>query len=178
VEQFESELRKIKSKYADATHHCYAWRMNPNSVTEFSQDDGEPAGTAGLPILNKLKSFDLINGGCVVVRYFGGTKLGKSGLIHAYGYTAELCLSKASLLTIVPTKNFRITYPYNQQSQIDKLKYRFDLKELDAQYLENVTLDMACRTEEANKFTTHLEKLEHKGIEIEKIGSGFLTMRT
>lgn len=58
--KFEEELKKIKTTYPDATHHCYAWRINPNNTKEFIQDDGEPGGTAGLPIFNQLKSYDLI----------------------------------------------------------------------------------------------------------------------
>lgn len=178
VRQFEKELDKIKSKYPDATHHCYAWRINPNAVEEFAQDDGEPSGSAGLPILNQLKSFDLINCGCVVVRYFGGTKLGKSGLIHAYGHTANLCANQAKRLSLIPTVNFRVAYPYNQQNQIDQLKNRFDLKELKAKYLEEVTLELACRTEQAAEFAKQLEELAHHGIQSQKTGSGFVTMHS
>src|SRR5699024_755346 len=98
----------------DATHHCYGWRISPNNIEEFAQDDGEPGGTAGLPILNQLKSFNVVNGACVVVRYFGGTKLGKAGLIQAYGHTAELCLKQAELSNLVATQNFRIIYPYQE----------------------------------------------------------------
>lgn len=176
VKQFENELIKIKSQYPDATHHCYAWRIDPNKMEEFVQDDGEPRGSAGLPILNKLKSSDLINCGCVVVRYFGGTKLGKSGLIQAYGHTAESCLQSAALLKIVATTNFKITYPYSQQSQIDQLKNHFDLKELDAQYLEHITLEVACRAEQTDIFSIQLAKLEHRNIKIERMGTGFVTM--
>jgi len=177
VEQFEKELNRIKSKFPDATHHCYAWRINPNAIEEFAQDDGEPSGTAGLPILNQLKSFELVNCGCVVIRYFGGTKLGKSGLIQAYGNTTKLCIDQVTLLTIIPTINFRIIYPYNQQNQIDQLKNHFDLKELEAEYLEEVTLELACRAEQANEFTAQLGKLEHHGIKSEQTGLGFVTMQ-
>jgi len=178
VKEFEKELNKIKSKYPDATHHCYAWRINPNKIEEFTQDDGEPSGSAGLPILNQLKSFELLNCGCVVVRYFGGTKLGKSGLIQAYGHTARLCADKAELLTIIPTDNFKIVYPYNQQNQIDQLKNSFDLKELQSEYLEKVTLELACRTEQTDDFSAQLQKLEHYGIESEQKDSGFVTIRS
>lgn len=178
IDEFEEQLANIKSKYPDATHHCYAWRINPNKIEEFVQDDGEPSGTAGLPILNKLKSCETINSACVVVRYYGGTNLGKSGLIQAYGHTTQLCLEKADLLTLIPTQNFKITYPYQQQSHIDQLKNTFDLKVIKAQYLERVTLSIACRTEQANDFYNKLEKLAHKGIETEQAGAGFVTMES
>lgn len=171
---FDEGLQDIKSEYPDATHHCYAWRINPNKVEEFVQDDGEPSGTAGLPILNKLKSFEVVNCGCVVVRYYGGTNLGKSGLIQAYSYTAELCLQKASLQTLIPTQNFEITYPYSQQSHIDQLKNRFDLKEINTQYLEQITLEIACRSGQADEFWDSLQQLAHQDIESEKKGDGFV----
>ncbi|MEL7833928.1 YigZ family protein [Fodinibius sp. Rm-B-1B1-1] len=177
-DNFEAKLNDIQSKYPDATHHCYAWRINPNKIEEFSQDDGEPSGTAGQPILNKLKSFEVVNCGCVVVRYYGGTNLGTSGLIQAYGQSAERCLKEADRSTIIPTKTVQITYPYNQQKKVDQLKNQFDLKELDAEYLENVTMKMACRSDQADRFLVALEKLEHAGVTTEYLGDGYVTMNS
>jgi uncharacterized YigZ family protein len=177
TDNFENELQKIKSKYPDATHHCYGWRINPNNIEEFAQDDGEPSGTAGLPILNQLKSFEVINCGCIVVRYYGGTNLGKSGLIQAYGHTTKLCLEKASLVKLIPTQNFQIRYPYGQQSQIDQLKNQFNLKEINAEYLETITLDIACHAKQAEEFLAALERLQHHGIQIEEKGAGFVTLQ-
>jgi uncharacterized YigZ family protein len=177
LEDFENELQKIKSKYPDATHHCYAWRIHPNNLEEFAQDDGEPSGTAGLPILNKLKSFEVVNTACIVVRYYGGTNLGKSGLIKAYGNAAQLCLEKTSLATLIPTHNYKISYPYSEQTHIDQLKNQFDLKELSAEYLEEITLEIACRSDQANAFFESLAKLEHKGVRAEPLGSSFVTMQ-
>ncbi|MDZ7657874.1 YigZ family protein [Fodinibius sp.] len=177
-EEFEDQLDNIKSKYPDATHHCYAWRINPTNTKEFSTDDGEPSGTAGQPILNKLKSYEVVNCGCVVVRYYGGTNLGTSGLIQAYGRSAEGCLEQAERSTIIPTKNVEITYPYNQQKEIDQLKNRFDLKEIEAQYLERVTIKIACRSDQAESFLNALKNLEHAGVSTEHLGSGYVTMST
>ncbi|MBN2732565.1 MAG: YigZ family protein [Balneolaceae bacterium] len=135
-DDFDESLASIKSKYPDATHHCYGWRLNPAKPEEFAQDDGEPGGAAGLPILNQLKSFEVINAGLVVVRYYGGTNLGKSGLIKAYGTAAELCLQKADLKPIEVIWKVAITYPYAEQNTIEKLIYQYTLKELDASYTE------------------------------------------
>jgi uncharacterized YigZ family protein len=176
VERFDNELINIKSEYPDATHHCFAWRINPNDTREFAQDDGEPSGTAGLPILNQLKSFKAVNCGCVVVRYYGGTNLGKPGLIEAYGYTTRLCFENTSLATLIPTQNYRIQYPYSQQSQIDQLNNRFDLKEIEAEYLEEITIEIACRSEQAKEFAAALDKIQHRGIETEHMGTGFVTV--
>ncbi|HET6528822.1 MAG TPA: YigZ family protein [Balneolaceae bacterium] len=178
VEKFEERLDRLKAEYHDASHHCYGWRIHPNKIEEFAQDDGEPGGTAGLPILNQLKSYDALNCACVVIRYFGGTKLGKSGLIQAYGHTAKLCFQKASLSTLIPTENFKITYPYQEQSHINRLKNSFDLKELSSEYLEKVTLKIACRSEQAPAFARELEKLEHLGVDSTKLGKGFIVLNT
>lgn len=175
-DHFEHKLEEIKAQHPDATHHCYGWRINPQKVEEFSQDDGEPSGTAGRPILNKLKSYQVVNCGCVVVRYYGGTKLGTSGLIQAYGQSADYCLQQATRYNVITTKNIKISYPYHQQKQIDQLKNRFDLKELEAEYLEHVTLTMACRSEQAPQFLSELERLEHAGVRSELLGDGFVTM--
>lgn len=112
----------------------------------------------------------------MVVRYFGGTKLGKPGLIKAYGHTAALCLQKAALIALTQTQNFTITYPYSQQPSINQLKNSFDLKELNAEYLEEVTLKMACRLEQAPAFAEKLQQLAHLGIEIEKGEQSYVTL--
>lgn len=176
IDEFENQLSDIKSEYPDATHHCYGWRMGPNNLKEYAQDDGEPGGTAGLPILNQLKSYDAVNCGCVVVRYYGGTNLGKSGLIQAYGEAAERCLEEASFLKLIPTRNFSVTYPYSQQNSIDQLKHTFDLKEIASQYLERITVKIACRTEQADAFWQELNNREHLGIKAEKEESSFVTL--
>jgi len=116
----EKHLGDIKSLHPAATHHCYAYRFGPGNCTESSQDDGEPAGTAGLPILNEMKSNQLMNAICIVVRYYGGSKLGKSGLIDAYSAAARMAIENASLKKITPTTVYKICYPYGQQPLIDK----------------------------------------------------------
>lgn len=176
-EAFEKELQQIKSKYPDATHHCYAWRINPNNTKEFTQDDGEPGGTAGLPILNQLKSYDMINCGLIIVRYYGGTNLGKSGLIQAYGGISRRCIENAKLLKLIPTKKFKINYPYNRQKQIDRLKNKYEVKELEAKYLKDITLEIACRSDQAESFFNQLQNLEHFDIKAEVTGKGYITIQ-
>jgi len=158
VSNFESQLDSIRSEYPDATHHCYAYRINPVRLKEFDQDDGEPGGTAGKPILNKMRSAELVNATLVVVRYFGGTKLGISGLIEAYGHTAELCIQSAKLQQIRLIKKFQITYPYPEQNIIEKLRNRWKLVEVDATYLEKATLTLGCPVDQADAFESELKQ--------------------
>lgn len=90
-EEFNEWLKSLKAKYNDARHIAYAFRYTQNKQTfQKSSDDGEPSGTAGKPILNIIINDELMNVGVAVVRYFGGIKLGASGLIRAYGGTAKL----------------------------------------------------------------------------------------
>ncbi|SMO56411.1 IMPACT family protein [Fodinibius sediminis] len=173
-EDFNNRLSDIKSDFPDATHHCYGWRIDPTDLREFAQDDGEPGGTAGLPILNQLKSYQAVNCGCVVVRYYGGTNLGKSGLINAYGAAAERCLAQATFVKIIPTRNFIVSYSYELQNHIEQLKNSFDLKELNATYLEKVTLTLACRAEQSEALRDRLQQLNHLGIEVQRNGPGYI----
>ncbi|MDR9417753.1 IMPACT family protein [Gracilimonas sp.] len=173
-EEFQEQLNQLKSKYPDATHHCWAWRLNPAQPKEFSSDDGEPSGSAGLPILNQLKSYEVVNVGVVVVRYYGGTKLGKSGLIEAYGRGTQLCLESARLVTIWPVKIFEICYPYPQENTIQKLKNDFDLSVIDSDYLQDIRLRVACALDKADAFEQNLSGLEHLHISYEFIEESFI----
>lgn len=171
---FQNQLDQLKSTYPDATHHCWAWRLNPAQPKEFSSDDGEPSGTAGLPILNQLKSFEVVNAGVVVIRYYGGTKLGKSGLIEAYGRGTQLCLESASLKSIKPVQLFEIQYGYPDENIIQKLINDYELSVLDSEYLERVKLNVACPLKISEQFEKELSGLEHLKITFEKLEESFI----
>lgn len=173
-DDFERRLEEIRTKYPDATHQCYAWRCDPADLKEFAQDDGEPRGTAGPPILNQLKSFETVNAGLVVVRYFGGTKLGKSGLIEAYGQTAAQCLEKAVLQPIRLVRNIEITYPYSVQNTIEQLMHRFGIVKIDSVYAEDVTLTLACPLQQADDLKKNLEHAVHLGIKARFLEKGYI----
>ena len=105
-------LKEVKKEYYDARHHCYAYRINPENEIYKSSDDGEPSGTAGKPILNQLLSKELFNIIVIVVRYFGGTKLGTSGLINAYKTAAREALSDADVTKVLITRTITLEYEY------------------------------------------------------------------
>lgn len=172
-QEFGIKLNALKSNYSDASHHCYGYRIDPNSTNEFSSDDGEPSGTAGLPILNQLRSFEVVNAGLVVVRYFGGTKLGKTGLIESYGGCAKDSLSKAQLLNIVQCQWFELSYDYKEQSVIEKLKTDFNLEEDSASYLERIVLKVATTVELALSFEKRVDELVYLSISCQKLDLGF-----
>ena len=174
--EFTEELNLLKSRYPDANHHCYGYRIDPNNITEFSSDDGEPSGTAGLPILNQLRSFDIVNAGLVVVRYFGGTKLGKPGLIQAYGDTAKDALSNASLMKIIPVQLFQFTYPYSEELLFNKLSLDFELAEQSADYTDIVKKKVACPVEKAGSLKKYHKTVKHRGIELEELAKSFIAV--
>lgn len=164
IESFEQHLNSIKRTYPDATHHCYGYRIGLQHLTEYANDDGEPSGTAGLPILNKLKSANIRNAGLVVVRYYGGTKLGKPGLIKAYGTSAELCLQKAEIVTLVPARRIEIGYPYPESNRIEQLIKKYHCRIENSEYLEKVTQVVSCPAEYTDRMFEELSHYEHLGI--------------
>ncbi|MBQ9440749.1 MAG: YigZ family protein [Paludibacteraceae bacterium] len=112
-----------RNKFHDARHVCFAYVLNEPSRTERSNDDGEPSGTAGKPILNQIIKRQLSDILVVVVRYFGGVLLGTPGLINAYRTATELALQEAEIISYEPFATFRISYPYtSMQAVINKVQ--------------------------------------------------------
>ena len=105
-------LLQTKKEYHDARHHCYAFRIQPEKEFFRSSDDGEPSGTAGKPILNQLLSNELFDVMVVVIRYFGGTKLGVPGLIRAYKTATREALSQAEMVTLTITRELTLLFDY------------------------------------------------------------------
>lgn len=173
-ESFEKKLDDIRKVYTDATHHCYAGRTGLDPTNEFVSDAGEPAGTAGLPILNRLRSFRVVNCGLVVIRYFGGIKLGKPGLIRAYGTTAQLCLEKARLPELVASVTIEVTYPYNQSRPVKQWVQKWGAVVQDSQYLEMVTETIALPLSSKDDAAEELERMEYLGVRVQIGGTGWI----
>jgi uncharacterized YigZ family protein len=137
----KTQLENFRKQYYDARHHCYAFIINKEGRKyERANDDGEPNHSAGDPILGQIKSFGLSNVLIVVVRYFGGTKLGVSGLITAYKTAAEEALKLAKIKLVTLKQEFSLTYPYDQTSDVQRLIRDFEVEIKDQQYLENCKL--------------------------------------
>lgn len=117
-ESIENELNRIKERYKDATHVCYAYVLD--NVKRFS-DDNEPSGTAGMPILNVLESNNLNHVLGVVVRYFGGIKLGAGGLVRAYSNCCSMCVNESEIVELVDGVLVSVTFAYNQINLIENL---------------------------------------------------------
>ena len=172
---FEIKLSDIREKYPDATHHCYACRFGTELVDELASDAGEPSGTAGLPILNRLRSYEVTNCGLAVIRYFGGTKLGKSGLIQAYGTTAQLCMEKSRLTELIPSVTIEVIYPYDQSRHIKQWIQKWEAVGKDSQYLEKVTEVMALPSANKDAAVGELKRLEYLGVQLQIKSEGWIT---
>jgi uncharacterized YigZ family protein len=127
-EELKASLEKIRAEHPKATHHCYAFRMGLNGENYRANDDGEPSGSAGLPIYNQLLAHEITNVLVISVRYYGGTKLGVSGLVKAYKESAKITLEEANIVTRELETEIEITFNFNQQNIIFTLLSKFDAK--------------------------------------------------
>jgi len=132
-EELKQRLHEIKSIHPKAAHHCYAFRLGLKGENHRANDDGEPAGSAGLPIYNQLLGYDVTNVLLIVVRYFGGTKLGVSGLVKVYKESAKEILNLANIVTKELEKIISLKFEFHQQNKVFTILNRFDAKILDFQ---------------------------------------------
>ena len=135
AEEAEGIIAALRKEYHDATHVCYAFRLGEGNE-EYSRfsDDGEPGSTAGLPIYNAIKANDYFNVLAVVVRYFGGTKLGTGGLARAYGAAARKVIDSAETVTIHIKKEVSLDFPYPFTGEIMQIVNRFSLQVVNREY--------------------------------------------
>lgn len=124
----ESKIKELRKTYHDARHICYAYVISPEGQDFKSSDGGEPSGTAGRPILGAIRSKALTNVLVAVVRYFGGIKLGTSGLIAAYKQAAEEALSRALFVTCEIEDTFNITFNYNTLNEVMQILKHYEAK--------------------------------------------------
>jgi len=155
-EDVKEKLEALRKKYYDARHHCYAYMLGKEQEQYRANDDGEPNHSAGDPILGQIRSNNLTNVLIVVVRYFGGTKLGVGGLISAYKTAAAEAIAANEIITEIVTKRIRFTFDYLDMNDVMRLIKDFDL-EIQSQEFDN-TCKMGIRVREAN-FEQVLEKL-------------------
>lgn len=156
LEQLDELIAQSKKAHPKSRHHCYAYRLGPDGSVFRSNDDGEPSGTAGRPILGQIDSFGLTNIIIIVVRYFGGTKLGTSGLINAYKSSAREALSEATILQQTVKGYYRIAFDYSKMSQVMSA-VKSSSFEIIAQHFETEAyIDIAIK---ANDISPNLHNL-------------------
>ncbi|PID59265.1 MAG: hypothetical protein CR986_06555 [Ignavibacteriae bacterium] len=148
------QLGQLKKEHYDATHHCYAYKTTV--LDEKYSDDGEPNGTAGIRIFNAIKHFDLTNIIVVVVRYFGGTKLGIGPLGKAYGDTAHELLSSAKIENLILHNSISIKYTYNHLSSIHYLLNKYNCKSIRNLYKNETKIECLIKPNLLENFSNEL----------------------
>ena len=134
-------IQSLRDQYPDARHICWAYIAGaPDTVLKSMSDDGEPSGTAGKPMLNVLEHSGIGEIGAVVVRYFGGIKLGTGGLVRAYSSSVSEAIKQADFITKVAMQRCTLVFPYAQESQVRYLIAKQQGEILDTQYTDKVTL--------------------------------------
>jgi uncharacterized YigZ family protein len=146
------KLHELKTFYPDATHHCFAYVLNPDKSAQRFNDDGEPGNSAGRPILRAILSADITNVLVVVVRYFGGTLLGIPGLIQAYGEAAKLALKETQPIEKYIEDLFKLTADFENEQEIHRLISRFQARVVESNYSTRVSFQLAVRQSKAVEF--------------------------
>lgn len=154
-EQVKEKLEEVKKTYYDARHHCYAYILGADGAQYRANDDGEPNHSAGDPILGQIKSRELTNTLVVVVRYFGGTKLGVSGLINAYKTSAADALDQNKVVEKLITQSVKFIFPYEEINEVMKLVSDFEME------ITNQEFEIQCILE-AEVIVSKVEELSNK----------------
>lgn len=149
----------IKKKHFDARHNCSAWVLGADSSQQKSNDDGEPGGTAGNPILEAIKQHGLTNVVVVVTRYFGGIKLGAGGLIRAYSHTASLGLEATPCLEVKPFCLMEAEMDYSLLGTVENWIRNEDLRTGETAYLDKVTVRLLVEPADCEAISTELTNL-------------------
>lgn len=165
-ETIRDHLDRLRKRYYDATHHCYAWRLGAQGETFRANDDGEPSSTAGRPILGQMLSREVTDALVVVVRYFGGTKLGVSGLIEAYKTSAALVLDAAEIEERTVDDRFEIRFGYLVMNDVMRIVKELQPRILDQQFDNLCRMTLSIRRSLANRLADRLTKVE--GMDMER----------
>jgi uncharacterized YigZ family protein len=159
-------LAALERAHEDATHCCFAWRIG-EPPRERSSDAGEPAGTAGVPILRVLRGAGMSDALLVVVRWFGGVKLGKGGLARAYAAVARAAVEAASVELRAPARSVRVVAPYGAIGAVQRLVHPPEVVLRDARYAEHAELVLEVHL---GRLAVLLEALRDLGLEAEQLG--------
>ena len=181
--EWQGHQEFVKKEHFKARHHCYGFRLGMDKNNFRANDDGEPSGTAGKPILGQIDSFGLTNVIIIVVRYFGGTKLGTSGLINAYRESAKIALQNADIIEKTLDEIYRLTFEYALMSEVMGTIKKLDIKIIHQDFGNIGIIEIAIPKDEvkekmdplragiAKVRIEELEKVEEiEGLELEFLG--------
>ena len=165
-EEIKEYLDALRKRWFDATHHCYAWRLGPQGAHFRANDDGEPSSTAGKPILGQLLSQEVTNCLVVVVRYFGGTKLGVPGLIAAYKESTALVLSECEIVERTVDVRINVSFSYMAMNDVMRIVKDMQPRVVDQQFDNLCTMTLTIREGDSEQLIGRLEKVEGATVEV------------
>ncbi|MBR5852810.1 MAG: YigZ family protein [Alistipes sp.] len=165
-EEIKEYLDALRKRWFDATHHCYAWRLGPQGEHFRANDDGEPSSTAGKPILGQLLSQEVTNCLVVVVRYFGGTKLGVPGLIAAYKESTALVLSECEIVECTVDVRINVSFSYMAMNDVMRIVKDMQPRIVDQQFDNLCTMTLTIREGDSEQLIGRLEKVEGATVEV------------
>lgn len=159
-DEIKEHLLRIKKEHFSARHHCYAWRLGADKEHFRANDDGEPSSSAGKPILGQIQSFDLSNILIVVVRYFGGTLLGVSGLINAYRAAAKDAIENANIIEKTVEDTFTIIFGYETMNDVMKIFKDEQLPQLETVFDMQCSIKTSIRLRDSKRIQDMFGKIE------------------
>jgi len=157
--EIKSRLNHLREIHPKATHHCYAYRLGINGENYRANDDGEPSGSAGLPIYNQLLAHQITNILVVVIRYYGGTKLGAGGLVKAYKESAKYTLEEAKIITKELESKIELKFKFSQQNLIFTLLNKHDAKIISFEAEDICTIEANFKTSKKESISDELSEM-------------------
>ena len=168
AEDAVAKIKEMREKYWDATHNCYAYILRENNAARHS-DDGEPGGTAGVPIYEVLRKEGLTDVCCVVTRYFGGVLLGAGGLVRAYTKGAKDAVDAAQIKCMAEAVKLAVTVDYGLYGRLAQVFADFDARVEDERFADNVRIVLHIRAENSQKLTDKLVDVCNGAVSVEEI---------
>ena len=159
-------LGLIRKEHHSARHHCYAYRLGHDGSISKSTDDGEPSNSAGPPILGVLRSHNLTNALIVVVRYFGGTKLGVGGIIEAYREAGKAAVESGDIITRIRTNTFIISYPYAKMGEVMSILKRANISPENTDFQLTCSLEATIRLRDSDVFEKQMSNLDEVQVKL------------
>ncbi|MBQ2365163.1 MAG: YigZ family protein [Alistipes sp.] len=163
--EIKEHLDVLRKRWFDATHHCYAWRLGAHGEQFRANDDGEPSSTAGKPILGQLLSQEVTNCLVVVVRYFGGTKLGVPGLIAAYKESTAQVLAECEIVERTVDIVVKVSFSYIAMNDVMRIVKEMQPRVVEQQFDNLCTMVLSIRESESAQLVGRLEKVEGATVE-------------
>lgn len=165
-------INSIKSKHWDATHNVYAYALRENNICR-SSDDGEPSGTAGVPVLDVLMKEKVVDACVVVTRYFGGTLLGAGGLVRAYSHASKIALDAGGIITMAECAVLGVRVDYSFYERVIRLLKSFQVSILATDFTDDVYIKFNVKLNCVSKLEDELTQLSNGAYTFEKLGRTF-----